>query len=97
MSKNKPDNIIEIHCEAVSIFMNEDVMAVLTHEPVGGTDMYVVQRCIRSNGDVRDPATAPAELEPRGAYVYYGKALQVARKLVGYDWEPHPLKPKDLP
>lgn len=98
MYKNKPDDVREFHYEAVSILINDYIQVTITLEPVGGTNMFVVMKCDRTRSiPTRDPSGSPMQLETVGVYQFYGKALLEARALVGWDWEPHPDKPKDMP
>jgi len=93
----KPYGVTEVDYEGVTLLTSVDAQVMITLEPVGSTTMFIVRKCIRTRpGLERGWGSGPAELEGMGAFVFYGKALRVARELVGWDWVPHPAKPKDV-
>ncbi len=93
----KPKDFLEFHYEGVTICMNAVKQVMILFEPVGSTYMYGVYVVDRgSSGPLleddisRTWSRGPGLAGSTGTFNFYGSALQTARGICGWAWEPHP-------
>jgi hypothetical protein len=95
LSTIKPEDYVELVLDIATVITANDRQSMITFEQVGGTTMY----CIGGGDKVdRHPdEDAPGLSVALTVTEFYGEALRVARRWVGWAWVAHPNKTKDMP
>lgn len=93
---DRPKHYVELHLDLATVCTNGDRQAVILLEDVGAMTMY----CVHAADYIQKQQgedVAPELSHNLIATEFYGAALRRARAWCGWDWEPHPDKPEDLP
>lgn len=96
----RPDGYVELTLDIATLCTNytNSRQAVILFEVVGGTNgRYLVHAGEVDYNNERDLEAGPALSQDLVVTEFYGEALRKARAWCGWDWDPHPDKPKDLP
>lgn len=98
---SRPEGYVELCLDIATVCTNYPLrrQAVILREKVGGDEdgMYVAYAGHVSYDVLFDKNAGPPLSMQLCVTSFYGKALHEARNWCGWDWDPHPNKPKDMP
>lgn len=99
MPKTKGLEVTELSLDIATVCTNHVTrkQAIILKTRVGGNNrgMYLVFLGVEK--ELHPDENAPVMSYALPPQEFYGAALRTARAHCGWDWEPHPDKPEDMP